>query len=169
MNMDIVKKIGFILLFFIIGGLVGYYSMPAKVTIKTEVVEKIVEKIVEVKVESKKENIAKNTIITKETKKDGTIIEKTEIKDIINNETKTEDKKESIKDSEKIAKSETIKENLSKWRGSIYYIPIQSGSIQAYDIKNIGVGLDRQIIGPIYMGVQAYINKTIGLSIGLNF
>ena len=175
---DSIKRILILIVAFVIGGLVGYYSMPEKVNIKTEtiekVVEKIVEKIVEVKVTDSNTNTKKNTVIIEEKKPDGTIITKTEIKDVIEEKNHTEEKKEEsksiIKESEKIAKSETIKENFSKWKVNLMYGAVKEGSLSPFnDPRQVGVGLEYRILGPVFVGGYGFLNKNAGLSLGLNF
>ena len=148
-----IKKVIVLIIVFVSGSLIGYYSMPQKVTIKTEVIEKTVE--------VKKENIDKDTVILKVTKKDGTVIEKTTIKDKVKTESRTE--------SEKIAKSETIKENASKWKAMLLYNGVRDGKILASDPRNFGVGVEHRVIGPLSVQVQGTLRKDITVGVGLNF
>lgn len=130
-------------LFFVVGAATAYYLVPKRVETKTVTVE----------VQNKKTE--QDTVIVEKTNKDGsktkttTIKTKTESQDKTNTQTKSEKE---------------------------YYKPEYTISVMGgVDFNNLtapfilGVHAQKQIIGPFNVGVFGFTNKTIGLSVGLQF
>lgn len=137
-----------------IGFGVGKFAAPAKVITKTEFKEKI--KVVEVIKEQK------NVVVTtkKTTKKDGTIIE----------ESKTEDKTVTFQDTKKESKTETSASTITTRD-----IGLSVHAMVMQDLDNIerkreyGIFVKKRVIGNISVGGLVTDQKTVGLSVGMDF
>lgn len=133
---------------------VGKYSNPAKVVTKTEFKEKI--KVVEVIKEQK------NVVVTtkKTTKKDGTIIE----------ESKTEDKSVTYQDKHSESKTES-KSSTVTTRDiglSVHAMAMQNiGDLERQ--REYGIFVKKRVIGNISVGGLVTDQKTVGLSVGMDF
>ena len=140
---------------FSLGVFAGYELLPAQVTIQTKEVEKIVEKIVEKKV------VDTNKDTTETRKPDGTVI-------VITHETsKTTDDTTTQKKDDKVSESKTVKEYGTHWKTAVMYKQNLSDFNQ--DIKNFGVGVEYKVLGPVSVGGFGFLDKTVGVSIGLGF
>lgn len=133
---------------------VGKFSNPAKVITKTEFKEKI--KVVEVIKEQK------NVVITtkKTTKKDGTIIE----------ESKTEDKTVTYQDKKSESKTESKSSTITtRDIGlSVHAMAMQNiGDLERK--REYGIFVKKRVIGNISVGGLVTDQKTIGLSVGMDF
>jgi hypothetical protein len=133
---------------------VGKFSNPAKVVTRTEFKEKI--KVVEVIKEQK--NVV--VITKKTTKKDGTIIE----------ESKTEDKSTTYQDKHSESKKE-ISSSTVTTRDiglSVHAMAMQNiGDLEQK--REYGIFVKKRVIGNISVGGLVTDQKTIGLSVGMDF
>lgn len=156
---DLLKKGIVYLIVFCFGVAAGYFTMPEKVTVKTEIIEKVVEKVVETKTENR--DIQQVTVEVE--KPDGT---KTKVTKFID-KTKTDLSLASEKWSEKENRYEKVTEYGSKWKANVYYKT--NVSSLGYDIKGFGVGVERKVLGPIHVGGQVYLDKSVGVNLGIGF
>jgi hypothetical protein len=159
---NIKKYFPFVLLF-VLGLAIGRYSLPSKIITKTEIktveVIKWKERIV------KEENKDKVTIITEETKPDGTKIVRKEIRDkstII-----TDKNKEGSKDKESISKEEKIVE-YNKDRLIISALA-SINVVKPQDGFNYGVGVNTRLLGPIWLQGAIFTSGQAQAGIGLSF
>lgn len=130
----------------IVGVVIGYYSKPAKVEIK-EIV-KTVEVVKEVEVKSKDQKYIQIK------KPDGTVITKID--------THEDSKKESDKKIESyVEKSKTV-EARSNWSVSALIKPQNNQPLY-------GLVIERRILGPLKIGAFGTIEKSYGLTVGMEF
>lgn len=140
-------KLSIIALFiFAVGGVIGYYSKPAKV--ETIEIVKVVEVVKE------KEDTKKNTKTIEVKKPDGTVITKTE--------TQEETKKEKEQASEKQILSQRKEEARANWSISILIKPQEHQPAH-------GLLIEKRVFGNIKAGVFGTIDKSYGISLGLEF
>jgi hypothetical protein len=133
----------------VVGFAFGKYALPGKVQIKTQEVEKIV-------------TVVQHDTVTEthEVKRpDGTVITDTTIKDRDTANTSTVDTKKS---------SETITNQKPQWKvQGLVGLSTKDLGQPAY-----GVGVERRIIGPIFVGawgLSKSTEQTAGLSVSLEF
>jgi hypothetical protein len=148
-------KLGLIgLLLLGLGFGIGKFSNPSKVVTKTEFKEVI--KVIEVIKEQK--NVV---IVTKKTtKKDGTIIE----------ESKTEDKTVTYQDKHSESKKE-FKNSTITTRDiglSVHALAMQNIGDLEQD-REYGIFVKKRVLGNISVGGLVTDQKTIGLSVGMDF
>lgn len=152
------RKILIVIISLTVGAALGYYALPSKI------VEKEVIKIVEKKVKdtTEKENKNKIKIITEVIMPDGTI--KREIKEIdkgiITIDASEIIDKDTTKDKEKIV--EHKKNNLMVYAS----IGTRIGKI---DKPTYGIGVQKRLFGPIWLGAYATEHKDVALTLGLSF
>jgi len=142
------KKIAIMVLVALgLGYAVGRYVQPASIKIVKEEVIKIVDRI----------NKDVVTIIEKITRPDGTVEEKTTIID----KTQYEHYQQ-----QQTNESTTIVSQKAQWK-------VQGlAGIRIDDFRGpqiYGVGIERRIIGPVFVGVWGNTDKQVGLSVGLEF
>jgi len=130
----------------VLGIAIGRFTVPSRIVTKIEVQEKIVT-VIE-KVES--ENVV--TVYREVVKPDGTKVIKSRTFD-----KSVTQEKANVVAAKSVAETKTIERAAPDWmlRG------VFSG---AY-----GVGLDRRILGPLYLGGQALSDGSVSISIGLLF
>lgn len=139
---------------------VGRYFTPPKVVEKEKIVykDRIIEREVKVKSTSKKNDkvFTKNTV----TKPDGTKYVEVKITD-----------KSKIKSDFK--RTGTRQENISldkteESKQTNYLISLGAKfNLGEFGLPIYGVNLNKRILGPIYLGVFGFTDKTIGVSLGL--
>lgn len=135
------KPIYYIALAGVIGAACGYYLAPSKVVTKT-VVQKEVQK-----------NNNVDTHITRTKKPDGTVIT------IISKEDKSTTQTSVHKDST----TTVTREHDSLMIRALIAGDIRSGTI------SYGLGIDKKVLGPFYIGAFGLTSGVIGTSIGLSF
>lgn len=147
------------LLIVVLVGLLGYafgrYLQPAKVVTKTET--KV--QVVEVEVERVKTEV--RTIVKETTKPDGTRVVETTKENI------SDSKKKTSKESDKQTNTSKIVENFKpQWRVQVA-ATIGSGGL---DGDNIRVGIERRIIGPVFLGAWSETRfGSYGASVSMEF
>lgn len=130
----------------VLGIAIGRFTVPSRIVTKIEVQEKIVTVIEKVK----SENVV--TVYREVVKPDGTKVIKSRTFD-----KSVTQEKANVVAAKSVAETKTIERAAPDWllRG------VFSG---AY-----GVGLDRRILGPLYLGGQALSDGSVSISIGLLF
>jgi len=125
----------------------GRYVQPAQVQIKTQVQIK--------EVEVARKNVV--TVTHEEKKPDGTMIIDTRIEDKSTETTKTDTKEKT---------TETITNLKPQWKvQGLAGISLDKSFVgEVY-----GVGVERRIIGPIFVGVYGKTSKEVGLSLSVEF
>ena len=161
-----VLKYKYYILVFIIGGIIGAFSRPAKIIEKEHVVT--VTKEVEKKTSNtdKQQDNNKITTIVIHTNKDGSSEKTTTI---------TDKSKINIDTTSKDNASTDISQTLDRSKETIYssnnvHFRIMVGeNLSSLGTLRYGAGLDKQFIGPITIGVWGFLDKTIGMSLGLTW
>lgn len=155
-----VKKILLLIGILGVGAAIGRWTSPTKIEVKEHIVyqEKIVEKKVYVKDTQQKNNkvtIKLVTILPDGTKKIETkIFDRSEIEITSRSDTNTETN--TTIDSSK----ETVTE---------YSKPEWFFSGMATTNSTYGLGINKQFLGPIFLGGFGFTDRTLGLSVGLSF
>lgn len=146
----------------VISAAFGRYFAPAKVITKTEI--KTVEVVKWKESKEKKEDRDKVTIITEETRPDGTKIVRKEIRDKSQVDTNTE------KSGDKSTTTERKDEKIVEY-GKTTLLTLYGGSnlSRPQDGFVYGLGVNSQILGPIWLGASVHTNKFIHIGLGLNF
>ena len=145
---------------------IGRYTLPAKVITKVETKEVTHEATKTVEVD--KTDYYKNKVLVEitTTKPDGTVIRERKFidKSIINRDDKknTDEKKDSEKDSKK-EESKTYNSN----SGSVRALIARNTDRLSEDIY--GIHVEKRIVGPFTLGAFGLTDKTLGLSLGMNF
>lgn len=140
------KKLLLIPIALVIGVLIGFYSKPAKI-VEKEVI-KTVEVVKEVEVKSKDQKYIQIQ------KPDGTIITRID--------TKEESKKETDSKKESLSEKLKITENQSQWSISVLIKPQNEQPLN-------GLVIERRILGPFKIGAFGTVDKSYGLSVGMEF
>jgi len=146
---------------FVIGVAVGRYTLPAKIVIKTETktIEKLVEDI------NKKENSNKVIKIVEKTEKDGTVTKTTEIVDKSTTDTNTK----IVKDTDSSSKTEkTTTYAKNDW----HFAALAGTGLFDKGLSQsvvYGIGVQKRLIGPFYVGAFGFSNKFAGASLGMSF
>lgn len=138
---------------FLLGAATTYYARPAKVVTKTEVREKIIT------VTEKEKHDDVVTVHQEVDRPDGTKV----IRDV------TVDKsvfKEEQKTDETLSRSETktVEQGGAQWNLRAMAALSLRAAPPVY-----GGGIERRILGPIYLGAFGFSNGTAGVSIALSF
>lgn len=148
------------------GAAVGLYSKPAKIVTKTETqtVTQVITKTVEVdKTDYHKNKVLVETTITKP---DGTVIRKREFVDkseiVTNDQTNTD----SNSNSSTKTSTETSKTYASD---KVSVRALVARNMDHISEELYGVGVDKKLIGPFTVGAFGLTDKTLGLSLGMNF
>ena len=142
---------------FLVGLATGYSMHPSKI-VETD-------KETDVKQEEKDKQENKNKVVTiiEKTNKDGSKTKTTVITDrsVID----TKDNLNEVKDSdkEKITTYDTSSLKLNVLVSKSF----ESGHIT--DPLVYGIGFDKKVLGPIWMGAYGYTNRNLGVSFGLMF
>lgn len=150
------------LIIFIVGGVCGRYTLPSKVITKIET--KTVEVVKWKERKEKQEDRDKITIITEETRPDGTKIVRKEIRDKSQVDTNTD--KDGSKDTKTEHKEIKIVENAKTTLVTLYG---GSNLSRPQDGLVYGLGVNSSILGPIWLGASIHTNKVIHMGLGLNF
>ena len=141
-------------LLLILGFGVGKFSNPAKVVTKTQIKEVV--KTVEVVKEQK--NLV--VVTKKTTKKDGTIIE----------ESKTEDKSVSYQDKRTDSKKESKSSTIATRDIGLSVHALAMQNLDDVERKReYGIFVKKRVIGNISVGGLVTDQKTLGLSVGMDF
>jgi hypothetical protein len=134
------------ILLVLIGYATGRYLQPAQIETQIKEVIKEVEVV-------KKDTV---TVVHEVKRPDGTV----EI------DTRTEDKSVITTQTDKKTEQQSIITNIKpQWKAS---------GLAAVDFNNdrrltYGISVERRLLGPVFVGVQGYDNKMIGISVGLEF
>ncbi len=151
------KQIITIVTCLVVGGAIGYYATPEKI-VEKEVV-KVVEKIV--KDTTERENRNKIVIKVETIMPDGTRRIETKI---VDRGTITIDASEKVdRDTEK-KKEKTVTHN----KTSTLIYGIASARIGAFE-QNFGIGVQKKLFGPFWLGAYATQRKDIALTVGISF
>lgn len=156
----------------------GRYSGPEKIKTITETIIKIEEKIVEKKIYIKQKQQKKHVekVIETVKKADGTVVTTTKI--ITDTDTKTNVSLNETKDvtlnATKEDKKIIIVENAKpQWRVSgkvgVDFSKISLLNVPTANDLTYGIGVERRIIGTVYVGAWGMTNKSGGLSISVDF
>lgn len=157
-EMPLRRKVLIATLVFVVGAAFGRFSLPARVEIKTQT--QVVEKVVVQKERAKQTD--RTTVIIKTVAPDGTVTERTEIVD------KTKVTSDTNKTSD--SKSDSSSSKVTEYAKNDWFIrAMAKGQLGVAGPLRYGVGVDRRILGPVYLGVFGYDDKTVGGSVGLSF
>lgn len=158
-----IKKYIPLILLFVFGLAVGRFLLPSKTItkIETRTVEVIKWKEKIVKVQSK--DVI--TIITEETRPDGTKIVRKEIRD--KSITNIDKDKSGSKDKESVTKEEKIVE-YNKDRLIISAL-VSINAFKPQDAFNYGVGINSRLLGPIWLQGGMFTSGQAQVGIGLSF
>lgn len=133
------------LLLIVIGYALGYYTLPQKVVTQTVTEVKTVTVI-----QHDVQTVTKEII-----KPDGT-------KEI---DTVTTDKSvDTSKSEEKIDKTKIVEIGKPQWKANVQFSPKETKYAYVY-----GVQIERRILGPVFLGVFGNMDRTLGVSVGLEF
>ena len=164
---DITKKVLIVSGIFIGGAAIGRYSLPAKVVEKEKIVyqDRIVEKTVEVKDTKKKDN--KVYTRTEKTTPDGTKTVETKITDNDVSETADNTKLNKAQDTT----TTTDKEKTVTYNNQSTLISVGAKMDTANSTAGVTYGLfvSERVIGPLYMGVFGFTDRSFGISAGVTF
>ncbi len=125
----------------------GYALMPKKVETKTVVVE--------AKQTEAERNKHKETTTTEVVKPDGTKTTVTETKEDSN--------------TQKTTKEDTRSDSTVVYRGPSIGVRVLAGTTFSDGNIDVGVSVDRSLIGPITIGAFGFRSGVVGLSLGLQF
>lgn len=135
----------------------GYYATPTKTITKTEVKEVV--KVVKEKEKNKQNN--KMVVIVETTMPDGTKRKETKIVDkgVI-----TITASENI-DKSTDTKTETVVEHT---HDSLLLYAVAEKNLSSPELS-YGVGVQKRVLGPFFLGVYGTTQKNIGVTLGLSF
>lgn len=159
---NLIKKYTPFILLFVLGLAIGRFSLPSKTItkIETRTVEVVKWKEKIIKVQSK--DIV--TIITEETKPDGTKIVRKEIRD--KSTTNTDKNKDGSSNKDSSSKEEKIVEyNKDLIISALVGINAQ----RPQDGFNYGIGITSRLLGPIWLQGGIFTSMQTHVGIGLSF
>ncbi len=145
-----------------IGGAVGYGAVPTKVVEK----EKIVEKRVVESDKSKDKERDKKVVTTTETRPDGTSITRRE---------ETSNTKVKEREETKVTDQKSVEKEKVTIKGTGVAVRLMVATRINSPIDGTpgtvlyGLGIDKEILGPMTLGVFGLTDKTLGLSAGWRF
>jgi len=168
--MNLKTSIIVIIIAVIIGYGFGYFTTPEKVVTKIETVEVVKEVIKEIKIkdEKKKESVKRKTkTIIKEYPDGQKITEIYEVtEDTIFIETQEiVDLRKQIEDLKKQNETKIIISQKSQWK----FQGLVGTEIRRPTEPIYGLGVERRIIGPIFIGIYGKSNTEAGVSVSLEF
>lgn len=161
------KALGLLVILFLTGVAVGRFTLPSKIVEKEKIVfqDRIIEKKIEVSASQKKNN----KVYTKVEKilPDGT---KTIESKIVNQDVTVTNNKTNQSTDTTISQTTEKEKTITYSKQDMIIAFGMSGRLDNLTGK-IGYGgiVEKRLIGPIYIGVMGYTDRTYGFNIGLGF